>query len=1033
MLESIIRFAIKQRLIIVLMVLTIMGVGIWSATQLPVEAFPDVLNVTVQVITLAPGQAAADVERKITIPLEREFSGIPKVTQKRSISEFGLSVVYLYFDDNVDMYWARTQVMEKLHTAELPPGIQSQLAPMASVTGEILRYEVEGPGYTSTQLRTLQDWVLEKQFRNIPGIADVVGFGGNVRTWEVVADLFRLSTYGISIHQISDAIQNSNTNAGGNLISWPNQSFVVRSEGAYRNLNDVENVGISQKGNTIIRVKDLGLVKESHAPIRGVVGRDDRDDIVQGIILLRKGENPILVGQRLEAKIDELKHSTLLPEGVRIVTYYNRMELVDKTTHTVSRNLLEGLILVCIVLYIFLRNAYATALVAAIVPLSMLFAFSLMIFNGTPVNLISLGAIDFGIIVDGAVIIVEYVLGRHQQPGHTPQILDKTIAEVVRPVFFSMGIIILAYLPIFTLQQVEGKTFSPLAWTISFALLGALFLSLTLVPMALPFVIQSADHHPHQDPKWLAALARHYQNGLHWCLNQRRNFFIIVGILATLGIGVFLFSGSEFLPELDEGALWVRAIFPHSTSMEEGVKLAHQIRATFKDMPEVRTVVSQLGGPEDGTDPNLFDNCEFFVDLKPKESWQRFHHDHTELVRYVRDQLATYPGIEFNVSQPIADNVEEAISGVKGKNAAKIYGPDADTLDDIANQITTMIKSVPGTADVAKIATIPMVPHLTIRLDRTKLASTGLNEQDVSDLVEIAVGGKAVTQIYDGETRIDLVVRAGEQFRSTITDIRNLPLSLPNGARTTLDRVATVEMVDGPQVVYRENGFRRIGVKFDVEGRDLGSVMKDILQKSNGLQIPAGYIVKWGGEYENQKRAMARLLVVIPATLVLLGLVLFMLFENFGMVVAVIATLHISMVGSILLLFARGIPISVSAAVGLLALFGVVGLNGITLVTSYLRLKNENISTGNHYKEFLEQACRERFRPLLMTSVLAALGLMPAALSHGIGSETQRPLATAVIGGLLTGLPAVLFFLPVLLLLVSRFQASHKRVEEPIV
>lgn len=1032
MLESIIRFSIHQRLIVFLGVLAVFALGVWSATQLPVEAFPDVLNVTVQVITLAPGQAAQDVERKITIPLEREFSGIPHVIQKRSISEFGLSVVFLYFDDSADVYWARTQVMEKLQTVSLPQGIQPQLAPMSSVTGEILRYELQGPGYTSTQLRTIQDWTLEKEFRNVPGVADVVGFGGRVRTWEVVADLFRLSTYGISINQITDAIQNSNTNAGGNLINWPNQSFVVRSEGAYQDLDDLENVGVAKKDNAIIRVKDVAQVREWYAPIRGVVGRDNRDDIVQGIVLLRKGANPILVGERLHAKLDELQHSSILPEGVHLATYYDRMELVDKTTHTVSHNLLEGLLLVCIVLYIFLRNAYATALVAIIVPLSMLFAFILMILNGTPVNLISLGAIDFGIIVDGAVIIVEYVLSRHKEPGHHTQTLDKTIAEVVRPVFFSMGIIILAYLPIFTLQQVEGKMFSPLAWTISFALAGALLLSLTLVPAFLPTVIKFADRHPHTDPQWLTRLSTWYHDRLHWSLNHPKRFFSIVGIVVAIGIGIFFVSGSEFLPQLDEGALWVRAIYPHSTSMAEGMKLAHQIRSTFKEMPEVRTVISQLGGPEDGTDPNLFDNCEFFVDLKPKETWKRFHHDHAELVHYVRDQLATFPGIEFNVSQPIADNVEEAVSGVKGRNAAKIYGPDASVLDQIADSLMNAIKSVHGTVDIAKIATIPMVPHLTVKLDRAKVVNAGLNEQDVTDLVEIAVGGKAVTQVYDGETRIDVIVRAGEQFRASLNDIRNLPVALPNGNRTTLDQIATVEMESSPQVVYRENGYRRIGVKFDVQGRDLGSAMKEILEKTKTIKIPAGYFVKWGGEYENQKRAMTRLAIVLPATLILLGIVLFMLFENMGMVVAVIATLHVALVGSILLLFVRGIPLSVSSAVGFLALFGVLGLNGITLVSTYLRLLKTNTESPN-FMALVVEACRERFKPLLMTSILAALGLMPAAISHGIGSETQRPLATAVIGGLLTGLPAILFFLPMLLLLVSRRQARHQHIEEPTV
>lgn len=999
-----------------MMTVALVVIGLWSFNKLPIEAFPDVLNTTVMVITQAPGQSAEDIERKITIPLEREFSGIPKVIQKRSISEFGLSIVYLYFDDNVDKYWARTQTIEKLATAQLPSGIQPSLAPMSSVTGEIFRYEIRGIGYTTTELRTIQDWVLEKEFRAVPGVADVTSYGGKVRTWDVLIDPLKLATYGLSIRQVSDNIANSNLNAGGNLIHWPNQSFVVHSDGELKSPDDLLHVGMSQRGSSIIQIKDIAQVKDSTAPVRGVVGRDERDDIVQGIILLRKGENPVEVGKNIVAKFEELKRGTLLPQGVHLLPYYDRLELVHKTTQTVGKNLLEGLIAVCLVLYLFLRNKYATGLVCLVVPLSLFFAFTLMVLTGTPANLISLGAIDFGIIVDGGVIIAEYVLRRRSEDPTAP--IDQLVAEVVRPVFFSMSLIILAYLPIFTLERVEGKMFAPLAWTISFALAGALFLSLTIVPALMPLVLERSSHESEEDPRWLVRLRDRYFLALDWCFQNRQRFFTGAACLMALGIVLFSVSGTEFLPELDEGALWIRATYPHSTSIDEGIKLAHGIRASLSQMPEVKTVVSQLGGPEDGTDPNLFDNCEFFVDLRPKDQWKRFHQDRAQLMQFVRETLSKFPGIDFNVSQPIADNVEEAISGVKGKNAVKIYGPDVKILNQLSSELTTLIKSVRGTSDVGPVAAIAQVPHLTVRVDRVRAAQAGIALQDINDLVEIAVGGKVATQVYDGETRLDVIARASERYRFSLDDIRHLPVPLTGGAKTELGRLASVQMLDAPQAIYREKGYRRIGVKFGVEGRDLGSVMRELLNGAEKINVPSGYFLEWDGEYKNQTRAMRRLLIVIPVTMLLIALVLFILFENLSVVCAVLATLVLAMVGSILLLFIRGIPFSVSAAVGLLALFGVVGLDDITLASTFMA-HHENNPTGNLI-ETIRLACQERFRPLMMTSTLAALGLLPAALSHGIGSETQKPLATAVIGGLFTGLPAVLFFLPMTLSVVLK-------------
>ncbi len=1024
MLESIVKSSIKQRLVVLLGVVTLLALGISSYLHLPIEAFPDVLNQTVQVITQFPGQSADEIERKITIPLEREFTGIPRVAQSRSVSEFGLSVIYLYFEDGVDRYWARSQTIEKIGTVEIPPGVQPSLAPLASVTGEVLRYEVKGSGFNTTQLRTVQDWILEKQFRMVPGVADVISYGGKVRTWAVIIDPSKLAYYGISPKQIAEAVTASNQNAGGDLINWPNQSFVVRSQGQYLSLDDLGHVGIVKKGNTLIRVKDVATVTESFAPQKGIVGRDDKDDIVQGIVLLRKGENPVEVGRAIEKKVHELKTTSLLPAGVSLQVYYNRLELVTRTTSTVGKNLLEGFLLVLVVLFFFLRSWPATLLVSSVVPLSLCFAFCIILATGTPANLISLGAIDFGIMVDGAVIIVEYLLEYYSEKRAVFASIQDKIIEVVKPVFVSMVIVIVAYLPIFTLQSVEGKMFSPLAFTISFALIGALLLSLTLIPTLMPAVIRHTMAHPHVDPEWLIKTKNGYLHLMDQLLESPRRVTFIFGPVLGLGIFVAMISGSEFIPELDEGALWIRASYPHSLNFKEGVKLSHQIRKVLRENEEVKTVVSQLGGPEDGQDPNLFDNCEFFVDIKPRPEWKRFGKDREHFAEHIRQQLKQFPGVFFNVSQPIADNVEEAVSGVKGKNAVKIYGADLKTLDEISEKLVKLIRSVPGTVDVARAAVMPKIPHLTIKVDRQKISQFGLTAQDVNDLIELSVGGKNLTFVFDGEIKIDVYIRAQTNFRSRVEDIQALPLALAGGARIRLDQIAKVTMEEAPQAIYRENGFRRIAVKFNIQGRDLGSTMKEILAAAKDFQTPPGYFLKWDGEYQNQKRATARLQIVLPSTVLIIGIILFILFSDLSLVGLILFTLLAAVSGSIILLYLRDIPISVSAAVGLLTLFGLVALDDITLASSLVR-DPEKLKLGNLKAHILE-TCGKRFRPVFMNSILAALGLLPAALSHGVGSETQRPLATAVIGGILTGVPAVLLMFPVAFYLLTKFRLEKK-------
>ncbi|MGZ3773630.1 MAG: efflux RND transporter permease subunit [Pseudobdellovibrionaceae bacterium] len=1010
MLESLVSFSIRNRLVVWILIIGLVISGLWAFSVLPIEAFPDVLNETVQVITQVPGQSAQDVERKITLPLEKEFTGIPKLIQSRSISEFGLSVVFLYFDDGVDGYWARQQVLEKIGTVNLPPNIQPTLAPMASVTGEIMRYELRSSGHTETELRTIEDWVIEKEFRSVPGVADVVGYGGKVKTLDVLVNPLKTSNYGISVRNVFDSIANANINAGGNMIQWPQQAFVIRSEGDFQKKTDIEHVGIIKGDSTSILVKDIAEIKESYRPPRGYVGKDDKDSIVQGIVLLRKGENPVVAGKAVEDKVEQLNKNHILPDGVKLHVYYDRMKLVHTTTKTVWKNLTEGLILVFIILMVFLKDIRATIIVASVVPLSLLFAFFMIVMFKTPANLISLGAIDFGMVVDGAVLIVESVLAQWQSRmhNHEQQLkLEKMVATIVRPVFFSMVMIILAYIPIFTLQRVEGKMFSPLAWTVSFTLTGALLLSILFIPVLLPWLEKHSAHKPHEEPPWFLKLKNKYLDLLQKLLHApHRAFQILFSVMAVAAVAIF-FMGSEFLPELDEGALWIRATFPHSSSIEVGQQLARNVRKALKEEAEVRTVVSQLGGPEDGTDPNLLDNCEFFVDLHPKTEWKRFHHEREEFIDYLRKKFSKFPGVDFNISQPIADNVEEAISGVKGKNAAKIFGPDLAELRRIAEEIEQKLKSVPGVVDVGLTSVTPMVPHLTISVDRVKVAEAGLNLQDVNDMIEIAVGGKTVTQMYEGETRIDVVMRAPEKYRNSIEEIKALPLTLASGKRVLLNQVATVKMVDGPQAVFRENNSRRIGVKFDVGDVDLGTAMKQILAKTESIKIPSGYKIIWGGEYENQKRAMQRLTFAIPLTIIILAVLLFLLLRKLNLVAIVLCNMIFASAGGLILLTLRGIPFSVSAGVGVLALFGVVSLDSVAYMSQFISEKGHHslldkiFSVGN-----------SRFRPIVMTATLAALAILPAATSHGMGSETQRPLATIVIGGLFTAIPSTLFLLP---------------------
>ncbi len=937
-----------------------------------------------------------------------------------SHTQFGLSFIMLTFDEKTTDGLARQQTLERLDTADLPSGVQPQLAPLSTAIGEIYRYTIKGTGYTTRELRTIQDWVIERNFRAVQGVADVVTFGGQIKTYEVNPNLARMRYYGISLQQLYTALGRGNANVGGSKVTQGSQQYLIRGVGLLRSDEEIKSIVITARSGTPILVRDVADVVVGNVPVEGITGQDDSDDVVTGIVLMRKGENPSDVLAALKGKVDLLNNS-ILPRGLRITSYYDRTWLIDTTLHTVFKNLAEGAMLVTFVLLLFLGNFRAAAIVACIIPLSLLATFIGLTWRGIPANLLSLGAMDFGIIVDGAVIVVENVFRRLGELKDKPDkktllnTIESATVEVGRPTFFSMLIIIAAHIPIFTLQRHEGRIFAPMAWTVTSALVGSLLLSLTLVPLLCFFLLRK--NIPHEENAVVRFLKKPYLAALGWALDRPK--LVILSALAGLAASLFMVPrlGREFLPELNEGSIWVNANLPPGISVEEARAYCRKIRELLRRTPEVRTVISKSGRPEDGTDPKPINMAEVFVDLKPPAQW-RHGISKAQLIEEMDRNLDGLPGVEISFSQPIRDNVLESISQIDGQVVIKVFGDDSAALRRKAGEMLKAIADVRG-VQTAVIDRAGEVPQALIEIDRERAARYGLNIGDIEDVIEIGLAGKSATELWEGEKHFSIVVRLPEGERG-LPNLKKVLVDTPDGLHIPLEQVAAFKEISGSMNISRENGTRLSAISVFIKGRDMGSVVHDMQARLAHLQLPQGWFVTWSGEFENQQRAMKRLAIIVPISTFLIFLLLFDAFKSITHALLILVNVPLGLIGGIFALLITGIPLSVSAAIGFIALFGQAVLNGVVMVSYFNKLQDE----GLHPRDAVFQGAATRLRTVLMTALLAMLGLLPMALSHGIGSETQRPLAIVIIGGLVSATLLTLLVLPSLYFVIERRRKS---------
>jgi len=1022
MIRRIISVALHQPAFVLMLVAVFVGVGIAAFRSLPVEAFPDVTDVQVTVISLFPGHAPEEVEKQVTIPLEIQLSGLPNAVRMFSHTQFGLSYIILTFDDNANDYFARQQVLERLQGVDLPAGVQPELAPLSTAIGEIYRYRLRGDGMTATDLRSLQDWVVSRRLKMIPGVADVVSFGGFIKQYEVTVNTTRMKAYNITLQQVFTALGRGNANAGGSFLEQGEQQYLIRGIGMLRSADDIGDIVVTQHNGTPLLIKDIAEIVTSAVPRQGLVGQDDEDEIVSGIVLMRKGENPSEVLTAVKSAVDAVNASAL-PKPARIVPFYDRTQLIDTTLHTVFRNLLEGALLVTIVLFLFLGNIRAAGIVAVVIPLSLLATFIGLRIRGIPANLLSLGAMDFGIIVDGAVIVLENVfrhLHEQREQARAPRaIVLEAAAEVGRPTVFSILIIILAHLPIFTLQRHEGRIFAPMAYTVVAALIGSLLFSLTLVPLLSLFLLGKS--RVSEDNALVRACKRVYQPLLARALAHRT--FVLAGAVAALvaSLAIAPRLGTEFLPELNEGSIWINIMLPPGISVTETSHQLRRIRSVLRGFPEVRSVMSKAGRPEDGTDPKMVNMAEFLVDVKPADEW-RPHVSKDALIDQMNTALQAIPGIEPSFSQPIRDNVLESISQIDGQIVIKVFGEDMDTLRRAAADVLRVVAPVAGVAR-AFIDRGGQVPQLQIEIDRPRAARYGLNVSDVEDVIETALGGKTATELWEGERRFTVVVRLSEEERRDPEALKNVLIDTPAGPRIPLSEVATVSVGSGSMNIARESGMRVMAIGVFIQGRDMGGVVADMQRAVNaGVQLPAGYYTAWGGEFENQQRAMRRLGLIVPLSILLIFVLLFNAFGTFKDAALILLNVPFALIGGIFALYFTGIHLSVSAAIGFIALFGQAVLNGVVMVSYFNQVRRTGVSAH----EAALQGSIVRLRTVLMTTLLAMLGLTPMALSHSIGSEVQRPLAVVIIGGLFSAAALTLIVLPAL------FVIFHGRHTQPV-
>ncbi|NBT10757.1 MAG: efflux RND transporter permease subunit [Betaproteobacteria bacterium] len=1013
MINRFVQFSLRQPLFIWLALTLFVGAGTLAFQNLPVEAFPDVSDTQVNVIALYPGRAAEEVEKQVTIPLEISLTGIPNTVRLFTHTQYGLTYAMVTFDDKSTVQQARQQVIERLRAVELPPGVQTTVPPPSTAIGEIMRFRLKGDSHSPRELREIQDWVVEKALRQVPGVADLVTMGGTIKEIEVNPDLERLRDYKISLQQLFEALQRANSNVGGGAMTQGRQQVLVRSLGSFRTSADVERVVVAEFKGTPVRVRDVAQVRIGSFPPQGLVGQDDTDDIVNGIVVMRKGENPSEVLDRVKDRIALLNEKGL-PAGVRIIPYYDRSWLIDKTLATVFKNLTEGAILVSLVLFLFLQNLRAALIVAAVIPLSLLATFLGLTFVGIPANLLSLGAMDFGIIVDGAVIVVENIFRRLGELNETQmksraarmKAVMKASVEVGRPTLFSMIIIIAAHVPIFTLQRHEGRIFSPMAWSVTSALVGSLLLALSFVPLMCLILLKK--NVPHEDNALVKACKRIYTPALEWAIHRPRKVISLAlgALAASLAVGSFL--GSEFLPELDEGTIWVNAILPPSVSPDEAKLTASAIRAKLRSVPEVNTVVSKVGRPDDGTDPKIFNAFEAFVELKPEEQW-RPGLTKRKLVDLMDEACSELPGIDVSFSQPIRDNVLESISQIDGQIVVKVKGDDLSELYRVANKVMSIARSTQGVTR-AFIDRDGQLPQVRLEIDRDAAARFGINVGDIQDVIETALAGRATSELWEGERHFSVMVRLHPSQRN-LDALQRLLVWAPSGAQVPLSQLARVSHTSGAMNIARENGRRVASVGIFIKDRDMGSVVADLqAAAARDVKLPSGYEIIWSGEFENQQRAMKRLSWVVPLSILVIFLLLFDAFKSLRSALLIIANIPFAMIGGIVALAVMDIPLSVSAAIGFIALFGQAVLNGVVMVAYYNQLQQE----GMGLMEAVIQGSLTRLRTVLMTALLAMLGLLPMALSHAIGAETQRPLAVVVIGGLVSATLLTLLVLPTL-------------------
>jgi cobalt-zinc-cadmium resistance protein CzcA len=1009
MLDRLLGYSLQNRLAAFVFAVTLAVVGWFAYRDLTIEAFPDPTDTQVQVITRFPGQPTEDIERRLSIPIERALNGTPGLFRLRSISLFGLSFVTLTFEDGVELQSARQRVLERLRDAELPEGVQPELGPMATPIGEVYRYTLTGAGADPMTLRTLQDWVVRPELLRVPGVADVVSYGGLVKEIHVQPDPVRMATLGATLTDVFAAISSASSNATGGYVERGSEVFVIRSLGIFTNVDDIARTRVTEHKGVPVLIRDVAQVTEGYAPRQGIVTRDEDDDAVEGIVLMRRGENPSTVLPILRERIAELD-TDILPSGVKVSPFYDRSNLVSATLTTVFHNLAEGALLVTLVLFAFTLSIRASLIVATVIPLSLAASFAYLRARGMSANLLSMGAIDFGIIVDGAVILVEHLFHKVPTMDRETPIAERVFSaakEVARPTLFSLLIIIAAYLPIFALQRVEGRIFAPMANTVASALVGALFVSFTLVPVLAMFALRG--DRPEKESPLLGWAARAYEPSLTFAM-ARPISVVILAIGALVASFVLLPRiGSEFLPELNEGALYVTFTLPGNISPTDGRRLTPRLKQLLRRTPEVDAVLSQLGRPEDGTDPTLPNNLEIFVRLKPLALWRKDKPTLNDLVSEMSKNLQEVPGIEYNFSQPIRDNVAENISGQFGQISLKIYGRDLGKLQQGADQAKNIIAGVPGVADLG-IVKSGESPLVEIKIDREALARFDLDLNEVQNYLETAMAGHVASELWEDEKRFDVTVRLPRSTREDVTAIRELRLPLKNGSVIPLYAVAEVKLGVGRAAITRENGKRYIGVRMNVRNRDMGSFVEEARAKvASGVPLGTGYQMIWGGEFENQQRAMKRLGIVIPVAIVLTFL---LLFSAFGSILdASLIMLHVpfALLGGVLGLAATGLTLSVSAAVGFIALLGQAVLNGV-LVVAAVRAR---LRSGEDNLTAVMGGARDRLRAVLMTALLAALGLLPAALSHTIGSETQRPIAVVVVWGTISAALLTLIVLPV--------------------